>query len=131
MSHIKSCLLVENDPEDQQYFIDVLHCIPGDIACYAVSTAEEALYVLREENFRPDYIFTELNLPGTSGFDLLKELRTSETLRGIPIVVYTSDYSEIQIEKAKKAGASLMFSKTRLPELPAFLKRVFQAETVL
>ena len=131
MNKIKSCLLVENDPEDQQFFMDVLHRVSSETGCYAVACAEDAFHALGKEGFIPDYIFTELNLPDADGFDFLRTLRSTEKFRKIPIVVYTSDYSEAQIEKARKAGASAMFSKTRMPTLASFIDRIFQNETIL
>lgn len=131
MTKMKSCLLVENDPEDQQFFMDVLHRVSSDTGCYAVACAEDAFEALRKDDFMPDYIFTELNLPDADGYDFLRAIRRSGKFKSIPIVVYTSDYSETQIEKARKAGASAMFSKTRMPALSSFLKRILQNETVL
>ena len=60
-SKVKYCLLVEDDPEDQEFFIDALHSISSTTGCYAVLNGEEALLTLAQEQFTPDYIFTDIN----------------------------------------------------------------------
>jgi CheY-like chemotaxis protein len=119
----KCCLLVEDDPEDQEFFIDVLHTVSATTGCYAVANGEEALFTLLEENFNPDYIFTDLNMPRMDGFEFIKNLRSIEKYRNIPVIVYSSDYSEEQIQKVKALGVSAIYSKTRSGALKDILRK--------
>jgi CheY-like chemotaxis protein len=119
------CLLVEDDPDDQQIFIETLETLPADIACYAVSNGEEAMATLLNGDFAPDYIFTDLNMPKMNGFDFLKALSRFERLRSIPVIVLSSDYSEENIKKAKQLGATDFYSKTRIAVLKDIFKKYF------
>jgi CheY-like chemotaxis protein len=125
----KSCLLIENDPEDQEIFLDALHGITYDWGCYAVSNGEEALFTLVEEDFIPDYIFTEIRMPRMDGFEFMKILKRIEKFRNVPVIVYTADFSEETIQKAKELGAIAVFSKTRVSALKDILRRYFLTKT--
>jgi CheY-like chemotaxis protein len=116
---------VEDDPEDQELFINALHSISPTVGCYAVGNGEEALFTLLEEAFKPDYIFTDLNMPRMNGFEFLKALRGIEKFRSIPVIVFSSDYSEDQIQKAKKLGATAFYSKTRFGMIAEVLRKYF------
>ena len=104
-SKTKCCLLVEDDPEDQEFFIDALHSISSTTGCYAVANGEEALVTLAQEQFTPDYIFTDINMPRMGGLEFLKNLKRIEKFRNIPVIIYSSEYSEVQIQKVKSLGA--------------------------
>ncbi|MEX1241829.1 MAG: response regulator [Cyclobacteriaceae bacterium] len=121
----KYCLLVEDDPDDQDLFIDALHDVSSTTGCYAVSNGQEALYTLLQTDFNPDYIFTDLNMPKMDGFEFLRILRSMERLRNIPVIVYSSDYSEEQIQKVRTLGVMAYYSKTRIGVLKDILKKYF------
>ena len=126
-SKAKCCLLVEDDPEDQEIFIDALNSISSTTGCYAVANGEEALFTLAQEQFTPDYIFTDINMPRMDGLEFLKKLKGIEKFRSIPVIVYSSEYSEAQIQKVKGLGASAIYSKARMAVLKEILKKYFQA----
>ena len=48
---------------------------------------------------RPDLVLLNINLPKKSGFEVLSEVAADESLRSIPVVVFTS--SSLQAEKAR------------------------------
>lgn len=133
MNQEKICLLVEDDPDDQEFFIDVLHDISSTTGCYAVANGEEALDVLMQEGLRPDFIFTDLHMPRMDGFNLVRKLQSIPQLKDIPVVVYTSDYTPENIETAKKLGVDGIYSKLRMNALSSILERFFlrQPHTVL
>lgn len=121
----RCCLLVEDDPEDQEFFIDALHDISSDTGCYAVSNGEEALFALLDEHCIPDYIFTDLNMPGMGGMEFLRIIKGIEKFRHIPVIIYSSDYNEATIEQARALSVTAIYSKTRMSALKEILKRYF------
>jgi CheY-like chemotaxis protein len=119
------CLLVEDDPDDQEFFIDALHSISSTTGCYAVSSGEEALFTLTHEGFFPDYIFTDLSMPKMSGFEFLRNLRSIEKFREVPVIIYTAGFSEEHIQKAKALDVTAIYSKSRMCVLKDILKKYF------
>ena len=56
---------------------------------------EAMSFILQERRFalapRPDLILLDLNLPGCSGRDILKKIRSTEHLQKIAVVIMTSE----------------------------------------
>ncbi len=70
----------------------------GDYDFSMVSTAEDALKELKKQI--PDVIWLDLLLPGQSGLDFLKVLRSNKKYMNIPVLIVSNSGSE---EKQKTA----------------------------
>jgi CheY-like chemotaxis protein len=121
----KTCLLVEDDPEDQEFFMETLQSVSSRTGCYAVSNGEEALLTLTEERLKPDYIFTDMQMPKMNGFEFLKRLRALKEYRNTPVIIYSSSYCEDQFKVMKQLGAIAFYSKTRFNMLQHILRKYF------
>ncbi len=60
---------------------------------------------------RPDLVLLDLNLPGISGREVLAEMKSSEALRAIPVVVLTSSDAEVDVAKSYELGAACYLTK--------------------
>ena len=77
-------------------------------------SAEDAVdYLLRRNAYadqkpatRPGIILLDLNMPGAGGHAVLKALRTSESLRDIPVVVLTTSNDPRDVKKSYAEGAN-------------------------
>ncbi|OGV83445.1 MAG: hypothetical protein A3K19_09885 [Lentisphaerae bacterium RIFOXYB12_FULL_65_16] len=74
----------------------------------------DAIKRLKEQSF--DLVVTDLHMPVMTGIQLVKIMGVSPELRRIPVIVLSSDGSELRIEELKKAGASLFLRKPCTPE---------------
>jgi len=63
-----------------------------------------ALPMLRNGDF--DFLVTDWNMPGMSGFDLLKAVRADEKLKTLPILMVTAEAKRDQIIAAAQAGVN-------------------------
>jgi len=54
----------------------------------------------------PDLILLDINMPRKGGFEVLKELKNDPRLCGIPVVMFTSNDSQDDIDRAYAEGAS-------------------------
>lgn len=73
MAGSKNVLIVEDDP-----LIRDLYRMALANANYVVETAESAEEAYAKlVSFHPDFIFLDVMLPGTTGLEILKELRTN------------------------------------------------------
>ena len=52
----------------------------------------------------PDLILLDINLPGMSGFDMLKKLRENNDTKDIPIFAVSANAMITDIEKGMEAG---------------------------
>jgi CheY-like chemotaxis protein len=95
-----------------------------------VADGEEALRFLQRSNGhedapRPDLILLNVNLPKKDGFQVLVEVRATESIRSIPVVMFTSSSRDSERKKALALGAEDFISKPKsLNELIATLTTV-------
>ena len=63
--------------------------------------------------FDPNVIVLDLMLPGKSGEEILSELKKSEALKNIPVIIFTNKNREENEEKLLALGASKYLVKTK------------------
>jgi len=94
-----SILIIDDDKYIRSTFEDLLVPIGHDVV--SLMTAEDAIDYLEKEEI--DLIFLDLKLPGMSGLDFLKKLKSMKS--DIPIVVITG-YANVDTSvQAMKLGA--------------------------
>lgn len=106
----KNILQIDDDMDDCEFFMDAVHAISS--ASYTgIQNPLIALQKLINKEVIPDVIFLDLNMPLMSGFEFLTEIKKSDNIKNIPVIIFsTSQYDEIKI-KAKNHGASDYISK--------------------
>lgn len=60
---------------------------------------------------RPSIILLDLNLPGTDGREVLREIKTDKRLRTIPVIVLTTSDDERDIQYCYNSGANSYLHK--------------------
>ena len=63
-----------------------------------------ALPLLQTGNF--DFLVTDWNMPGMTGYDLLKTVRADPKLKDLPILMVTAEAKREQIVAAAQAGVN-------------------------
>ena len=63
-----------------------------------------ALPMLQSQHF--DFLITDWNMPGMTGIDLLKALRTDPKLKTLPVLMVTAEAKREQIIEAAQAGVN-------------------------
>jgi DNA-binding NarL/FixJ family response regulator len=112
ISSKKTVVVVEDDARLQDYLMMILGK-PDDITCLcAVSSAEEAL--ARIPKYQPDVVLMDINLPGISGIDCIRELKGK--LPRLEVVMLTAYEEEDNIFRALKEGASGYLLKSSTPD---------------
>ena len=56
--------------------------------------------------FKPDVIILDLMLPGVDGLDILAELKTSPTVKDIPVVIFSNRDEQADRKRANDLGAA-------------------------
>ena len=108
----KTVLVVEDDVRLQEHLIKMLE-VPTDITCLcAVSSAEEALEKIPA--YHPDVVLMDINLPGISGIDCIRDLK--KKLPKVEIVMLTAYDVDDNIFRALKEGVSGYMLKSSTPE---------------
>ena len=89
--------------DDDEAAIDLMHRwlerMGYDV--FATTDGESGLAMMREH--KPDLVLLDALLPGRSGYDILKEVRSDERLSLVPVILITVDDDRA---RGLKAGAS-------------------------
>src|SRR5499433_1629750 len=93
-------LIVEDNPKNLKLVRDTLqvkgyHTVETD-------TGEEGVQLARER--RPALILMDIQLPGMSGIEALRELRADPTTRAIPVIAVTASVMAQDRQKIMAAG---------------------------
>jgi len=112
MSEIQ-VLMIEDNPGDLRLIREILDYTGMGYEQRVARNAEEAIAVLSSSSWRPDIVFVDLNLPGKSGWEVLKLMKSRSELKAIPTVVITGILNKEEIKKAKDLGVDLSLEKYR------------------
>ena len=87
VQHRQRTALVVEDHELNRKLLEVRLEIEG-FATVATNRAETAFAIARER--QPDLILMDIQLPGISGLEAIKRLKSDEETKDIPIIVVTA-----------------------------------------
>jgi CheY-like chemotaxis protein len=107
----KKLLLIEDDEDDRDFFLEVIGETFPDKVCTTASNGREALDKLLRNEFQPDLIFLDLNMPLMSGKQFLAELKNHEELMKIPVVILSTSSDSKSIMETKALGAKHFITK--------------------
>lgn len=84
--------------------------------CDEVGDGEEALRRMQEEP--PDLVVLDAMIPGLSGYEVLRAMRTNPALGDVPVLVVSAWQQDEDIAAARAAGANAFLGKPfRIEEL--------------
>ena len=104
---MKKILIIEDDQIVANVYRNKL-AVEGYTAENAPD-GETGLKIMR--TLKPDTILLDLMLPGMSGLDVIKQIRSEAEFAKIPIIVFSNTYLTNLIQEAWKAGATKCISK--------------------
>ena len=114
MKNTKSILLVEDNPDDEVLTLRALRKNRIDNPVVVVRDGAEALdylfgrghHAVEKPRPRPALILLDLNLPRTTGHEVIVEIKRSSRLRTIPVIILTTSADPRDVESAYAAGAN-------------------------
>ena len=105
-------LLIDDDDDDRMLFKEALREISPSITIVEKTDCDEATDFLKSMgNNCPDYIFVDLNLPGTPGLKCLESIKEMKACENIPVYMYSTQITGSTKEKAFASGAAGAFQK--------------------
>src|SRR5687768_16490898 len=114
---MKNMLIIDDDEEDCDLLIDAVKTIDSSIHCVKAFSCKSALALLGTE-YKPDFIFLDLNLPVWDGKKCLQKMSKMAATNDIPIIIYTTSKRRSDMQEAHDLGAVYFITKpTALKEL--------------
>lgn len=101
----------DDDADDLEFFRDVTTAIDKKIELFTHENGNQLLVAVRNPPPSPHIIFLDLNMPGKDGFEVLKELKSAEEYKNIPVVIFSTSNDQGNIIKSKELGANLYITK--------------------
>jgi two-component system, chemotaxis family, response regulator Rcp1 len=109
-------LLVEDSEPDVRLTMEALKEAKVKNRLWVVEDGVEAMAFLRQQDGhadvpRPDLILLDLNLPRMDGREVLRQIKSDESLRRIPVVILTTSRSEEDVLRAYDLHANCYITK--------------------
>ena len=112
-------MVIEDSPEDFEITARAFqkaHLLNPIIHC---ETAEDTFnYLYNRGRFsdtdlfqRPGIILLDLNIPGTDGLSILREIKTSPELKKTPVIILTTSSDSHDVESCYESGANSYMQK--------------------
>ena len=109
-------LLVEADPGAARLIMEVFNESKWNINISRLNDGVEVMDYLNKNKYKynklPSLILLELNLPRKSGYDVLKEIKTDDTLKIIPVIILTNSRSNEEVYNSYKKHANAYIIKS-------------------
>jgi len=130
MSKAFDILLVEDSVEDAFLTRTIIEDgnVPIDLSVTR-NGADALAFLRRKAPFAdappPDLILLDVNLPKKNGFEVLAEMRADETLRAIPVIMFTTSEAPQDIHSSYALGANCYITKpARLADFTATVRAI-------
>jgi DNA-binding response OmpR family regulator len=113
VTELKRILLVEDDPRDVELILESLGDYNLANEVIVARDGEEAMdYLYRRGNFKarpngnPAVVLLDLKLPKVNGMEVLRQIRSDEKLKMMPVVILTSSREEKDWVESYKLGVN-------------------------
>ncbi|HEU4496208.1 MAG TPA: response regulator, partial [Flavobacterium sp.] len=103
-------VLADDDADDRDLFVELLS--QPNVNVNTVINGTELLdYLSKRTDDLPDCIFLDLNMPVLGGKECLQQIRATEKLKDIPVIIYSTSSNRKDIEDTFSMGANLYVVK--------------------
>jgi DNA-binding response OmpR family regulator len=113
--------IVDDDDEMRQAIKLMLELLDFEVGLYRDARSASRDLLTRNH---PDVIILDIMMPEVSGIDMLEFMRRRDELKGIPVVMLSSETTDVQVDEAMGLGAdAFVFKPVTLDELEAAIRK--------
>ncbi|MBI5935595.1 MAG: response regulator [Chloroflexi bacterium] len=114
-----------DDDEEMLRAIKLMLAVLNCEAATYLSARSAAQAVL--DGDRPDLMILDINMPEVTGLDMLEFVRRYPSTKNLPVVMLSTEASDVMIDRARSLGADAYVSKpVTLEELERALHEAFE-----
>jgi two-component system, cell cycle response regulator DivK len=124
LSKARLVLVVEDDILSMRLMADLLLAFGFDVV--EATSGEQALVLV--ESCQPDIVLMDIRLPGMTGFQALRAMRSKASTRDVPVIAVTASVMLGEREKIMQAGFTGYHPKP--VQIPQLLKEIEQTLAV-
>ncbi|MBZ4033353.1 response regulator [Flavobacterium sp. 17A] len=106
-------LLADDDEDDCLFFKEALDeiAIKTDLSMVHDGVQLMDFLKINAINNLPDLIFLDLNMPRKNGIECLTEIKENETLRNLPVIIFSTSLDNDIVDNLYLKGASYYIRK--------------------
>ena|ERR1022692_461913 len=105
-------LLADDDMDDCIFFKDALKNLLITTKLTTVHDGEQLMQLLAiEPRELIDVLFLDLNMPRKNGFECLSEIKSSEKLKQLPVIIFSTSFEQEVVNSLYKNGAQYFIRK--------------------
>lgn len=106
----------DDDLDDLDFFREIVEVISKDYIVVTQRDATQLWHALSNPPPTPYVVFLDINMPGTTGLEILKKVRESGNHGKLPIVMFSTTKDRETIEKSLELGANFYVPKSGIFE---------------
>lgn len=118
-------VLAEDDGDEQGLFAEAIKELQVATKVKIVADGCRLIEYLKQTQIDPpDVIFLDIMMPLKNGLECLREIKNDDTLKTIPIIMYSNSVGEDYIMKTYEYGALYFLQKGKYCELTESISRL-------
>ncbi|MBS1684231.1 MAG: response regulator [Bacteroidetes bacterium] len=118
-------MLADDDEDDRELFAQAVEASLPEAQLAIAENGNVLLQKLKNspEGAIPDVLFLDMNMPIKNGKECLSEIRSSQQLSAIPVIIYSTSGNQEQVDEMYAHGADYYIRK---PSSFSLLKEMLQ-----
>ena len=117
MSKLYTTLIIDDEAPAREGLQNLLHQFPKTFAI--LNTAKNGIEAKEKINsLKPDLIFLDIEMPGFTGFELIKQLET------IPIIVFCTAYDQYSLAAFETNSIDYLVKPVKLERIEKTIKKL-------
>ena len=106
-------LLADDDLDDCFLFKEALgeFCLP--VSFTIVNDGEQLMRLFEKKEALPHVVFLDMNMPRKNGFECLEEIKRTEKLKSIPVILFSTSFDQDIVNMLYQKGAQYYIQKPR------------------
>jgi len=123
-------LLADDDEDDCDFFKEALDELTLPVSLVTVNDGVQLMDFLADHSRDnlPDLLFLDLNMPRKNGSECLKEIKESENLKNLPVIIFSTSLDNSIVDVMYAKGATYYIRK---PGEFSQLKKVIENALIL
>jgi CheY-like chemotaxis protein len=119
-------MLADDDDDDRYFFAKTLEELAFSTTLTTVNDGEKLMeYLVDRSNKLPEILFLDINMPRKKGSDCLKEIKSNNHLKEIPVIIYSTCLDDAMLDELYVTGAHYCMQKGDISELLKNLNYLF------
>lgn len=105
-------LLADDDLDDCIFFREALEELPLVSTLTTVNDGVQLMHLLHtKQDYLPDILFLDLNMPRKTGFECLSEIKFNNRLKRLPVIILSTSFDQTVVNLLYDNGAHYYIRK--------------------